>query len=296
LRYLKPYAKYKAISLHEFSLPVAIHKKFPVYEEFRKLLIARFKKLRFSERSTLPVSLHERLQSLGALDAILSRSTVEDIQMSLELFEIDEQLRANADSHLSSRGIPVEFHLGILRAIYHHIVHLERLLTRHQVGDQRLDPYLSACRAEMVRQVQAVFPLYPVKTPIRDHFGSRSESTDDLVRSVYQTIDKVLLKKGLGRGRKTLAIQLTSAFCSGSQLGSFVASKRARRLTTSAACFSSRALPFISISSEGQLPRKRKNSKNNSCSQDVGTTSASTKENELAAVVDGGTKIPASSM
>ena len=191
-------------------------------------MIAQFQKTPDSDRNTSGVTLFERLESSHALEAILSRPFVEDIQTSFEFFEIEEQLRANAFHHLSSRSLPVEFHLGILRVIYGHIAQIETFLRRNQAEEQSLDRYLSACRAEMVRQVQALFPLYPVTTRSRDHFEKRPKSTNDLVRHVYKAIDEVLLNESVWRGRKALAIQLTSAFCSASPIGSFVSPEAIR--------------------------------------------------------------------
>src|ERR1700687_709798 len=72
-------------------------------------------------------------------------------------------------------------------------------------------------------------------------------------------------------------------------------SNEASSSITSAARFSSRLLPFISISCLGHESRKRQNSEKSSHSHADGIISPSTSEYELCCAI-GGTKIPASSM
>jgi hypothetical protein len=73
LRYLKPFTRYEGIAVHEFKVPEVVHSQFPNFERFKEILTERMKKTRFSHRSTSEVTLFARLQSLGALDAVLSK-------------------------------------------------------------------------------------------------------------------------------------------------------------------------------------------------------------------------------
>ena len=212
LTYLQPFTRYEGIEIQEFEVPVAVHNKFPRFNDFKEILIGRLKKRPLSDRSTSGVSLFDRLQSLGALNAILSESVIEEIQSSMVMFEIDEQLRLLENRHLSSHNFSTEFHRTALRAIHGHILTFRKIAEKYEVGNEWLIEYLSACHKQMIREVRALFPLYP--------FGNRrlsnettTQSADDLIPSIYNTLQNALRSSGVRRGRKELSLQLTSVFC-----------------------------------------------------------------------------------
>jgi hypothetical protein len=213
LRYLQPFTKYEGIAIHELKVHETVHNKFPTFDNFRKILTERFQRRRYSDRSTSNVTLFERLQSLDALDEILSKPVIEEIQTLLEVFEMEERLRSLDREHRSSRMLPAEFHRSVLRATHGHIMQLHKILQQHQVETDWLNDYISACHQQMIREVRALSPLYPFGEPKLSQ-DTITKSADELTPTVCDILDDALRSAGVRKGRKELALQLTAVFCS----------------------------------------------------------------------------------
>lgn len=209
LKYLQPLTKFELRDFDDFR---SLLRKFPTPKEHKEILISRFKQRGRSDRSTSDVTLYEHLRSLGLLKAVLSGPVIEKIQFSLEVFEIEEQLRLLESRRQSFRNFPAEFHRAVLRAIYDNILKLHSLADRYAVKSDWFNEYISASHKQMIEEARALFPLYN-SGERRLSTETSTKSEDALIPSVYFDLQDALESAGLDRGRKELSIQLTSAFC-----------------------------------------------------------------------------------
>lgn len=211
LQYLQPIPRHEGIT-DEYGLPESVPRKFPPLDKFKEILIERCRNVRF-ERKSSTVTLFDRLESLGLFDKVLSETVVEEIQTLLGVFLIEDRERSK-DGNRSFRNFPLEFHRATLRSIYAHVLQVQDLLKRYQVGSEWLGDYMSAIRKQMIREVRALYPTYPIKWPPP---RTLTDSADQLILQVYGVLDDILRSSGVGRGRKELSIHLTSVFCSYSE-------------------------------------------------------------------------------
>jgi hypothetical protein len=211
LNYLRPLTR-RAIVLQENKAFEHAQKKMPAAEVFKRIVIDELKKRPISERSTSGVRLYQHLESLHLLGTVLSESVLDGIRSFLEMFEVEERLRSLEERHMSSLNVAAEFHVSVLRELYSHIFKLNEILQRHDVPAERLRDYISGCQQEMMRQLRAISPLYPFgKVKLST---TSTESEQDLIPAVYNTVDDALKAAGYRRGRRELCIQLTHLFCS----------------------------------------------------------------------------------
>src|ERR1700680_1730108 len=211
LRYLRPHTRWQAIVLHQGP----IH-KFQTADQVKEHFIRLCKNTPYSERTTITLTLYDRLQSLGVLNAFLADPVVEEIGCFLEVFEMQERERTLQNSHYSFHEFPVQFHRSLLQMIFQHIKRLQKLLERYDVKEQHIAPYLNAAREQMLREIRALLPLYP--------FGdtdynpeTMTQSWDVMILCIYDILSEALKAAGVNRGRKELTIQLTKVVCSPSE-------------------------------------------------------------------------------
>lgn len=212
LQYLKSFSGFEGIEIHQWPAwnPIA------TVDQLKGDFIERCKNTQYSERATTELSLYDRLQSLGKLDAVLTEPVIEDIRGSLETFEVAERQRMLQGEHKSPHNFPLQFHTGLLYAIFQHVKQLRKLLQDYGVTEQRISPYLQAAHELMIREARALHPMYPFgETKYKPE--SRTRSWDYMIRSIYGTVSQAANSAGVGRGRTELSIQLTKIVCSPSK-------------------------------------------------------------------------------
>lgn len=170
----------------------------------------------------------DRLQSKGVMNAFVSEPVLTDIKCALELFEIEQRERALQDKGGSSGNYDVQFHRGMLQAMFQHNKRVQKLLNEYTVPEQWMAQYSKAVYEQMKKEIKAISPLYPFGDP-----ASLSRSWNALILSIYDILTEAFAKTELVRGRKALAIQLTAIICSPSDFfcpGTGVSPEAVRRI------------------------------------------------------------------
>jgi hypothetical protein len=211
LRYLKPYSGFGGIQILLPSLPG----EFPTIGELKKRFIQRSKDIPYSDRSSKGMTLHDRLQSLGVFDDIFIDSVVEDIHIVLQVFEIENRQRALKDKHYTAHDFSVQFHRSLLVAIFQHVQQLRKLLHHHEVEERHIAPYLKAAHRQMLLEVRAILPRYPIGDGEYQP-ATMDQSCDDMTLTVYDVFFQALEAAGVNRGGAQLAKQLTVVVCQSS--------------------------------------------------------------------------------